>query len=62
MKNNPSVLRSACIAKPNTWLRILFYGGALVFISYKVALAWYQGELYIVTISSVRTDGTEHML
>jgi hypothetical protein len=32
------------LLKPNVWLRILFYGGALVFISYKTALAWYQGD------------------
>jgi len=32
------------LLKPNAWLRILFYGGAMVFIGYKVALAWYQGD------------------
>ena len=32
------------LLKPNVWLRILFYGGAMVFIGYKVALAWYQGD------------------
>ena len=32
------------LSKPKIWMRILFYGSAMVFVTYKVALAWYQGD------------------